>query len=74
MRVHLASSIQSLRFISEPPMQLKLVRRVQLDELFEVDGNIVAVFDAMLGDDARSEALEGRGIDFVALDEGFEVV
>lgn len=74
MRVHLASSIQSLGFVSGRPTQLKLVRRVKLDKLLEVDRNIVAIFDAMLCDNARGKALERREINFVALDEGFKVV
>lgn len=69
-----ASSVQSLGFLLGRTTQLKLVSRVKLNQLFEVDGNVGAVFDAMLGDDSRSEALERREVDFVALDEGFEVV
>lgn len=75
MRVHVARRRSSLLVsFRRHPSQLKLVRRVQLDELLEVDGHIVAVVEAMLCDNARGKALERREINFVALDEGFEVV
>lgn len=47
---------------------------MKLNEFLEINRNIVAVFDALLGDDARRETLESRRADFVSLDEGFEVI
>ena len=47
---------------------------MKLDELFEVDWHVVAIFDAMLSDDTRGETFQGGKVDLVFLDEGFEVI
>lgn len=47
---------------------------MKLNELLEVDWDVVAVVEVLLGDDARRKTFKRCEVDFIAFDEGFEVI
>lgn len=58
--MHHATTFQSQSFVIRSTrfaLQLKLVRRMKPDEFLQIEWNILAVFDSLLGNDARREAL-----------------